>query len=227
MYMATATDWVDDDEFVPDPDELKMPESPEHRRVIDAIGIVATLLLQPTVRVYRDMNWYPSDGGNAVAPDLMVIPTDAAVDRSFRAVPGGPSPIVVVEVPSHSDVVSDFFKKTARYRRLGVTCYTVHTDPGACAVLRTAPGASADVEEWTGRPIEELGGLTIDVVDNRIVIVTPTGETIEHDADIARSAEARTAEAEARTAEAEARTAEALRRAAELEAKLRAAGIAP
>ena len=40
------SDWREDDCF--DPDELKLPESPEHRRVIDAVGVVACLLLEPT-----------------------------------------------------------------------------------------------------------------------------------------------------------------------------------
>ena len=81
--VATATEWQDDDEFVADPDDLKMPESPDHRRVIDAIGIIASTLLEPTLTVYRDMNWYPPGGGNAVAPDLMVRATDAPVVRDL------------------------------------------------------------------------------------------------------------------------------------------------
>lgn len=217
--MATATEWQDDDEFVADPDELKMPESPEHRRVIDAIGVVASLLLEPALVVYRDMNWYPPDGGNAVAPDLMVLAADATVVRSYKEPSNGPSPTVVVEVPSRSDGVSDFFKKSARYRTLGVDFFAVLTDPGTCSVLRFTPG-TADVEDWTGRPIAELGGLTIDVAGDRIVVVTPDGHVIEHDADIGRVAQEQAAAAQEQAAAA-------LSRVAELEAVLRAAGIEP
>lgn len=212
MLMATATECQDDDEFVADPDELKMPESPEHRRVIDAIGIVASTLLERTLTVYRDMNWYPPDGGNAVAPDLMVLATDAPVVRSYKGTTGGPSPTIVVEVPSRSDGVSDFFNKSARYRALGVDFIAVLTDPGTCSALRFAPG-TANVEDWTGRAIAELGGLAIDVVDDRIVVVTPDGEVIAHDADLGRAAQEQAAAA--------------LRRVTELEAALRAAGIEP
>jgi Putative restriction endonuclease len=225
MVMATATDWQDD-EFVADPDELKMPESPEHRRVIDAIGVVASLLLETTLTVYRDMNWYPPDGGNAVAPDLMVLAADAPVVRSYKETPDGPSPTIVVEVPSRSDGVSDFFKKSARYRALGVDFFTVLTDSGTCSVLRFAPGRT-DVEDWTGRPIAELGGLSIDVRDDRIVVVTPDGHVIVHDADISRAAQEQAAAAQEQAAAAQEQAAAALRRVAELESALRAAGIEP
>jgi hypothetical protein len=219
MVMATATMWQEDDEFVPDPDELKVPESPELRRVIDAIGVVASLLLEPSFTVYRDMNWYPPDGGNAVAPDLMVLAADAPVVRSYKGVTGDPSPTIVVEVPSRSDGVSDFSKKSARYRALGVDFLAVLTDPGTCSVLRFAPGTT-DVEDWTGRPISELGGLKIDVINDRIVVITPEGTVITHDADIGRAAQEQAAVAQEQAAVA-------LRRVAELEAALRAAGIDP
>ena len=101
--------------------------------------------------------------------------------------------------------MSDFFRKTARYRSLSVDCYAVLTDPCACSVLRFAPGGN-DVENWTDRPIAGVGGLSIDVVDDAIVVVTPTGRVIRHDFDLSRDAE---------------------RRVADLEARLRAAGIEP
>jgi Putative restriction endonuclease len=226
MSMATATDRLDDDEFFVDPDELKMPENPEHRRVINAIGVVARRALEPNARVYRDMNWYPPDGGNAVAPDLMVLPDSAPVERSYREEVGGPSPIVVVEVPSRSDAVPDFFKKHARYRALGVTCYSVLTDPGTCGVLRFAAG-STDAEDWTGQPITELGGLAIEVDNDCVVIVAPNGDRIYDDADVGRLADQRAADADQRAADADQRADAARREAAELTAKLRAAGIEP
>ncbi len=220
MAMATAAQWVDDDDRCFDPDDLKMPESPEHRRVIDAIGIVASRLLGPDVVVYRDMNWYPTDGGNAVAPDLMVLPASGFVERSYKQPADGPVPSVVVEVPSASDGFTDFLQKAARYQRLGVCCYTVITGSGVCAVLRHMPGEGTANTVWTGEPIAELGGLRIDVSDDRIVVVTPTGDVHVHDSDLVEATEQRMTEADRRTTEAE-------RRVAELEARLRAAGIEP
>jgi hypothetical protein len=206
MAMATAAKWFDEDDRCFDPDDLKMPESPEHRRVIDAIGIVASRLLGSDVVVYRDMNWYPTDGGNAVAPDLMVLPTNAFVERSYKQPADGPVPLVVVEVPSASDGYTDFLQKAARYQRLGVCCYSVITGSGVCSVLRSMPGEGTASTVWTGEPIAELGGLRIDVSDDRIVVVTPTGDVLVHDSDLVEAAE---------------------RRVAELEARLRAAGVEP
>jgi Putative restriction endonuclease len=206
MAMANAAPWVDDDDRCFDPDDLKMPESPEHRRVIDAIGIVASRLLGPDVVVYRDMNWYPTDGGNAVAPDLMVLPANAFVERSYKQPADGPVPLVVVEVPSASDGYTDFLQKAARYQRLGVCCYSVITGSGVCSVLRSTPGEGTASTVWTGEPIAELGNLRIAVSDDRIVVVTPSGDVLVHDSDLVEASE---------------------RRVSELEARLRAAGIAP
>jgi hypothetical protein len=213
MAMAAAAQWVDDDDRCFDPDDLKMPESPEHRRVIDAMGIVASRLLGPNVVVYRDMNWYPLDGGNAVAPDLMVLPTDAFVERSYKQPADGPVPSVVVEVPSGSDGFMDFLQKAARYQRLGVCCYSVITGSGVCSVLRSMPGEGTMSTVWTGQPIPELGGLRIDAVSDRIVVITPSGDVLVHDSDLVEATEQRTNQAEQRVAE--------------LEARLRAAGIEP
>jgi hypothetical protein len=66
---------------------------------------------------------------------------------------------------------------------------------------------------WTGEPIVELGGLRIDVRNDRIVVVTPTGEVLRYDSDLVEATEQRTIEAELRVSE--------------LEARLRAAGIEP
>lgn len=206
MAMASTAQWVDDDDRCYDPDDVKMPESPEHRRVIDAIGIVASRLLGPDLVVYRDMNWYPTDGGNAVAPDLMVLPASAFVERSYKQPADGPVPSVVVEVPSGSDGYTDFLAKAARYQRLGVCCYTVITESGVCSVRRSVPGEGGSSTMWTGEPIVELGGLRVDVSDDQIVVITPTGDVLVHDSDLVEVAE---------------------KRAAELEARLRAAGIEP
>jgi Putative restriction endonuclease len=206
MAMASTAQWVDDDDRCYDPDDVKMPENPEHRRVIDAIGIVASRLLGPDVVVYRDMNWYPTDGGNAVAPDLMVLPASAFVERSYKQPADGPVPSVVVEVPSGSDGFTDFLRKAARYERLGVCCYTVITGSGVCSALRSMPGEGSANKMWIGEPIAELGGLRLDVHNDRIVVVTPTGDVLVHDSDLVEAAE---------------------QRIAELEARLRAAGIQP
>jgi Putative restriction endonuclease len=206
MFMASTAQWVDDDDRCYDPDDVKMPESPEHRRVIDAIGIVASRLLGPEVVVYRDMNWYPTDGGNAVAPDLMVLPASAIVERSYKQPADGPVPSVVVEVPSGSDGFTDFLGKAARYQRLGVCCYSVVTAAGLCSVLRSMPGEGSLNTPWVGEPIVELGGLRVEVQDDRIVVVTPTGDVLVHDSDLVEAAE---------------------QRIADLEARLRAAGIEP
>jgi hypothetical protein len=68
------------------------------------------------------------------------------------------------------------------------------------------PGEGTASTAWTGEPIAELGGLRIDVSDDRIVVVTPTGDVLVHDSDLVEAAE---------------------RRVAELEARLRAAGVEP
>ena len=66
---------------------------------------------------------------------------------------------------------------------------------------------------WTGEPIAELGGLRIDVSDDRIVVVTPTGDVLVHDSDLVEVAEQWMTESQQRVAQ--------------LEARLRAAGIEP
>jgi hypothetical protein len=115
--------------------------------------------------------------------------------------------------PSGSDGYTDFLAKAARYQRLGVCCYTVITGSRVCAALRSVPADGGSSKVWTGEPIEELGGLRIDVSDDRIVVVTPTGDVLVHDDDLVEAADRRTAEAKQRVAE--------------LEARLRAAGIEP
>ncbi len=39
MVMSTAADWLDVEDDA-DPDTLKVPENPDHRRIVDALGIV-------------------------------------------------------------------------------------------------------------------------------------------------------------------------------------------
>jgi Putative restriction endonuclease len=143
----------------------------------------------------------------------MVLPANALVERSYKQAADGPVPSVVVEVPSASDGYTDFLQKAARYQRLGVCCYFVITGSGVCSVLRSMPGEGTANTVWTGEPIAELGGLRIDVSDDRIVVVTPTGDVLVHDSDLVEATEQRTIEAE--------------RRVSELEARLRAVGVEP
>jgi hypothetical protein len=135
------------------------------------------------------------------------------VRQGYKQPADGPVPSVVVEVPSASDGYTDFLQKVARYQRLGVCCYPVITGSGVCSVLRSTPGEGTARTAWTGEPITELGGLRIDVRDDRIVVVTPTGDVLVHDSGLVEATEQRVAEAE--------------RRVSELEARLRAVGIAP
>jgi hypothetical protein len=51
MVMSTAADWLDVEDDA-DPDTLKVPENPDHRRIVDAIGIVAARQLRPNTVVY-------------------------------------------------------------------------------------------------------------------------------------------------------------------------------
>ena len=205
--MSTAADWRDIDEHI-DPDTLKVPENPEHRRVVDAIGIVASRELRPHTVVYRDMNWYPPDGGNAVAPDLMTLPVGALASgaKSYKQLPGMPFPGVVIEVPSDTDTFNGMRAKAARYRSLGVDLYVISADSGVGAALRFS-ASSADPVTWTGLPIESLGGLTVEVVDTEVMIRTSDGVLISADVDLVRGFESD--------------------RILELEAKLRALGVEP
>jgi Putative restriction endonuclease len=210
---------LDDQPFI-DPDELKVPESPEHHRVSVLIATVAEILL-PDSAVYVDMNWYPRDGGNAVAPDVMVLPVGCLPHRakSYKQPAGGPVPSVVVEVASDTDSYSSFISKTARYRRLGVPTYSVTIEDDDPGVIRCSD-SSSDLQAWTGRPIPELGGISIDVVDGEVAVRMPDGQLLYRAADIRSNALARAADADDRADSAE-------RRAAAMAEKLGALGIDP
>jgi Putative restriction endonuclease len=221
MLMPTTVDCLDvDDNF--DPDTLKMPENPKHRRIIDAIGMVANHYVGADTVVYRDMNWYPPDGGNAVAPDLMTLPVGAldSGSSSYRqSEADSPFPGVVVEVPSPTDTFDGLSAKAARYISLGVDVYLVSTEPALGAARRLVPGTTEFVA-WTGKPIEPLGGLTIEIVDGEVKVRTPDGHVFSEDSELygwLLSAE-RAARSEANEANA---------RAAGFEARLRALGVEP
>jgi hypothetical protein len=221
MLMPANVDCLDVDDNI-DPDTLKMPENPKHRRIIDAIGMVANHYVGAGTVVYRDMNWYPPDGGNAVAPDLMTLPAGAldAASSSYRqSEPDMPSPGVVVEVPSPTDTFDGLSAKAARYISLGVDVYLVSTEPALGAARRLVPGTTEFVA-WTGKPIEPLGGLTIEIVEGDVMVRTPDGHVFSEDSELY----GRLLFAE-RAARAEASEANA--RAASFEARLRALGVEP
>lgn len=228
MSMSTATDWLAADDDV-DPDTLKVPESPEHRRIVDAIGIVAARELLPHTVVYRDMNWYPPDAGTAVAPDLMTLPSGllSSDAKSYRQANGDmPFPGAVIEIPSRTDSFDGLRAKSARFNALGVDVYIISVDPVAGGALRRAPG-STDFVTWTGKPIAPLGGLCIEMTSGRVAVRTPQGLLISTDAELLGMMAQAEASAQAQAAEANERAAEAYERAAMLEAKLRALGVEP
>jgi hypothetical protein len=204
--------YLDEEPFV-DPDTLKMPESPEHRRVAELIAAVAEHFVR-TVAVYRDMNWYPLDGGHAVAPDVMTLPNGALSDgaKSYRQSPGRPDPGVVVEVASATDTYSGFLAKAQRYKRLGVTVYNVTIDADALGVTRFG-GDTADYLDWTGRPIPEFGNLRIGVGEGAIIVITPDNRELRRVDDLVTLLERRASHFE--------------QRAAAMEAQLRALGLEP
>lgn len=219
----------DDEDPLVDPDDLKMPESPAHRRTVDAIALVAARLLGPDHQIFRDMNWYPTDGGNAIAPDLLVLPSDAlalpagAADRwpkSYRQdQTGGPTPSVVVEVPSSSDGFIPLRAKARRCRQLGAAVYLVVVADSPPEVLRLHPDGRG-TEPWIDRPIPELGGLRIGFDDGALLVTSPDGLRVTSDEELAAKLETRAEQAASRADRAETR-------ADALAERLRSLGVDP
>lgn len=183
MSMATAATTFDDPYL--NTDDLKMPERAAHRRAVDVIALAATRLLGSEVRIFRDMNWYPIDGGPVTAPDIMVLPATAIEEspRSYRQPAGGPAPGVIVEVPSDSDGFGAFRAKAKRAQSLGSVVYIVVVDDPDQVVLRLGLD-DAEPVEWTGRPAPEFGGIIIDVGEEGIVVELPTGERAASDGEL-------------------------------------------
>ena len=176
-----------------DPDDLKMPESPDHRQVVDAIGLAAAAQLGPSYQLFRDMNWYPPDGGNAMAPDIMVLPAGAFVPppgadpddrlKSYRQdKTGGPPPIVVAEVPSESDGYVHLRAKASRCCALGAVVYIVLFDPPRL-IERFTPD-DPHPRDWNDQPIPELGDIRLAFVDDRLTVITPDGLRFSSDSDL-------------------------------------------
>ena len=236
MFMPVTVIPPEDGLF--DPDDLKMPESPDHRRTIDAIGLAATTALGDDYQIFRDMNWYPDDGGNAMAPDVMVLPAGAFVappdlgDKRLKSYQqhktGGPVPTVVVEVPSDTDTFVDLRAKVDRYCELGVVVYVVVIDQ-PMFVDRVTPEHRLPVN-WSGKAMPELGGISVDFVNGEPMVTTPDGmrgnsdrELLEQVTSQARSAEQRANSAEQRATEAEQRANSAEQRATEAEQRANSA----
>lgn len=210
-------------EAVPNPDELKVPESPHHRRVAEAIAAAVHYQLGAAVVCYRDMNWYPLDGGSAIAPDVMVLPpgTLATRAKSYRQPADGPTPSVVVEIPSDSDSFAAFRTKLRRLQHLGPVVYVIVAEEGSAAVLRLGAGETEPVA-WNGRPMQELGGVVATVDPHAAGITLHTSDGLSFD-----SAESLQSELVARGAASSARAAASSARAAALEARLRSLGLDP
>jgi len=219
-----------DDEFLARQDTLKVPESSPHRWAAELISQAATGLLGPGFHVFADMNWYHQEYPYPVAPDVMVIPAEGVESRLRSYQQGdGPSPTLVVEIPSENNTAFEVQKKNLRYKRLGVVSITVYIEPGTEGVFRQGPD-DQDHRNWTGKPIPELGGLSLDFDDQgELRATTPEGYSgIRYAEIIQAGAEAR---AEAEVAEAKAtaaaKIAAAEKKTAALLAQLRAAGIDP
>ncbi len=211
MFMPTPVFYDEDIPYGSDglPDELKVPESHEHRQACDVIGLAAVELLGADYQVFRDMNWYPTDGGHAIAPDVMILPAGSLAEdpetgslpKSYRQdLTDGPRPVVNIEVPSHHDRLLALMAKIERCRSLGVPVYLV-TAEGPPSVLRYDPN-QASPESWVDRPIDELGGLKISFVDDgdgppAMEVELPNGLRARTDHDLMR-AYARQAESQAR-----------------------------
>ncbi len=219
----------DDDQPVLDPDTLKMPESAAHRQAIDLVGLAVTHTLGSQVQVFRDMNWYPTDGGGPVAPDLMVLPAEAIEPSptSYRQdQTGGPPPLAVVEVPSASDTYVSFRTKALRLHQLGAVVYLVIVQSPGQAVLRLGPG-DREPQPWVGQPMEELGGILLSFEVGHLVLETPGGLRGTSDADLLANIDSRAVEAERRAVEAEGRVEVAEGRLAALVGQMEAHGITP
>lgn len=197
-----------DDDTLYCPDEETVPESHAHRNVSNLIAQAAAHVLGDQADVAGNLNWYPTDGGNAIAPDLMVLPfgTIDWTTKSYQQGSDGPTPSVAVEVPSGSDDYPGFHNKLRRYQRLGVPVYIVMVERGAVDVTRLGPSDDEHVR-WLGRPCPELGGVAFQVDGERLAVRTPDGlsatSTEAFTELLVSRADAALAELEAARAEAE------------------------
>lgn len=199
-------------------DDVKMPERHLHRQTIDVIALAASGLIAPELRIFRDMNWYPTDDGGPIAPDMMVLARAAIEElpRSYRQdQTKGPAAVVAVEIASDTDTFASLRAKARRYQRLGTTAYVVVLDHDQC-LLRLAAGDS-ELVTWTGRPMPELGDLRVEFDGEHPFVRLPDGTTAHTDADLVDHARQ----------QAQGRADAAEGRAEALAARLRALGVDP
>ena len=116
---------------------------------------------------------------------------------------GGPSPVIVVEVPSDTDTYTSLRAKAHRCRALGVPVYIV-TIAGHQAVERLDPDRFGS-EEWINKPIPELGGLQLTFHNGEIAVVLPNDVIATSDHDILAATKNQLAAAEQRATELEQR----------------------
>ncbi|MEZ5260810.1 MAG: hypothetical protein R2755_03330 [Acidimicrobiales bacterium] len=98
------------------------------------------------------MNWYPTDGGNPVAPDILVLPADVLPSgaKSYRQRDvAGPLPRSCSRCPP-SETATARSAKLRRFQRLGVPAYIVEVE-GELAVRRLDPHDREPVP-WEGGP---------------------------------------------------------------------------
>lgn len=223
MFMPTPVFQNVEDTWL-DPDEIKVPESPDHSTAVDVIVYATRALLGTDHDVYRDMNWYPTDGGNAVAPDVMTLPKGTLKQtatvpkpKSYKQTdPAFPLPGVAVEVASETDSWASMHDKLSRYRSLNVMAYVVTLAPTS-RIERFSPDSRVS-EDWEAKPIPELGGqrLSFDG-EGELVVTLPDGSCGRSNDELAASV------ASAQVARAD----HAEERIAQLEAQLRALGAEP
>ena len=164
-----------------------------------------------------------------MGPDAMATAAGAIAQtaRSYRQDGRDAAlPSVVVELPSGSDNVLDFSNKVRRWQRLGVVVYAAYVSPAEPYAERYAPG-QLGARPWFGEACPELGGLSFEGRDGRLVVRASDGIVAGSVSELRATFE-QLAEAERERAEAErerADTAEA--RAARLAAQLHAAGVEP
>ena len=181
-----------DESPLADPDLLKMPESGPHSETVDLLVLTVRHLLGEEVWVFRDLNWYPVDGGNAMAPDVMVLPRSAVESppKSYRQDQlDGPYPLAVIEVASDTDTFAGLWAKCRRYQRLGTTAYVVVLDDEP-NVFRLGPD-DPELVSWIGRPVDELGEFSIDFPSKQPMVTLPDGTSATSNADFLASAERR------------------------------------
>lgn len=211
----------------PNPDELSVPESRDHRRLRELTAEAMTRALGNDWDVDSNLNVYASRDARAFGPDAMTtqaghIPPKA---RSYRVDDvDGPMPAAVVEIPSDSDTVPEFREKLRRYQRLGIVVYVAYVSPSEPNAERIGPNELSPLA-WLDRPCPELGGIAFVADGGDLVIRTHDGIVVRSVDDLVRHFTERASEAERRASEAEQKAREAQARATRLAERLRVAGL--